>query len=257
MNTKSEVIFIKKIVVIVFVMLLSFLTFNYRKIEAYGFGFSRNSEHQVPNIGFYKKILEENNGYYVGEPNCVYLTFDVGYDNGYLEKYLDILKEENVKATFFVTGDFVRRFSSLLVRIHEEGHLICNHSYSHRNINSLSNSELERDLTKLENAYYDVIGVKMAKIFRPPEGQFDEKSLKFLSKLGYKTIFWSIAHVDWKNSKDNSYKNIVDNIHDGAVVLLHTVNEDNYQNLSNIIKFIRDNGYELATVDKIKQKKVS
>jgi len=252
MNTKSEVIFIKKIVVIVFVMLISFFVFNYRKVEAYGFGFKRNNEHQIPDIGFYKKILDNNNGYYVGDPQNVYLTFDVGYDNGYLEQYLDILKEENVKATFFVTGDFVKRFSSLLVRIYEDGHLICNHSYSHRPINKLSASELEADLLKLENAYFDVIGSKMTKIFRPPEGQFDEKSLNTLSKLGYKTVFWSIAHVDWKNSKDNSYKNVVDNLHDGAIILLHTVNQDNYQNLSNIIKVIRENGYELSTVDKIK-----
>ena len=251
MNTKSEVIFMKKIIVIVFSMFLSFLAFNFHNIEAYGFGFKRNNNHQIPDIGFYKTILENNNCYYVGNPQNVYLTFDVGYDNGYLDKYLDILKAENVKATFFVTGDFVKRFSSHLVRIKEEGHLICNHSYSHRSINKLSNSQLQDDLVKLENEYFEVIGSKMPKIFRPPEGQFDEKSLNLLAKLGYKTIFWSFAHVDWKKSNDNSYKNIVDNLHGGAIILLHTVNEDNCLNLSKIIKYIRENGYELSTVDKI------
>ena len=241
----------KKIIVLVFVMLFTFIAFNYHKVNAYGFGFKRNNDHNVPDIGFYKNIIEENNGYYVGNPKNVYLTFDVGYDNGHLEKYLDILKKENVKATFFVTGDFVKRFSSLLVRMYEDGHLICNHSYSHKTINSLSTEELSNDLTKLENAYFDKIGVKMAKIFRPPEGQFDEKSLKSLKKMGYKTIFWSIAHVDWKNSNIKSYDNIVNNLHDGAIILLHTVNEDNYQNLSKIINYIKNNGYELATVDKI------
>ena len=241
----------KKIIVLVFVMLFTFIAYNYPKVNAYGFGFKRNNDHKVPDIGFYKKILEENNGYYVGKPKNVYLTFDVGYDNGHLEKYLDILKAENVKATFFVTGDFVSRFSSLLVRIYEEGHLICNHSYSHKKINLLSENELIEDLTKLENAYFDKTGAKMQKIFRPPEGQFDEKSLKTLGKLGYKTVFWSIAHVDWKNSNMKCYDNIVDNLHDGAIILLHTVNEDNYQNLSKIINYIKQSGYELTTVDKI------
>ena len=241
----------KKIIVLVFVMLFTFIAYNYPKVNAYGFGFKRNNVHKVPDIGFYKKILEENNGYYVGKPKNVYLTFDVGYDNGHLEKYLDILKAENVKATFFVTGDFVSRFSSLLVRIYEEGHLICNHSYSHKKINLLSENELIEDLTKLENAYFDKTGAKMQKIFRPPEGQFDEKSLKTLGKLGYKTVFWSIAHVDWKNSNMKCYDNIVDNLHDGAIILLHTVNEDNYQNLSKIINYIKQSGYELTTVDKI------
>ena len=241
----------KKIIVLVFVMMFTFLGLSFKSVNAYGFGFKRNKEHLVPDIGFYKEIIEKNNGYYVGDENKVYLTFDVGYDNGHLEKYLDILKAKNVKATFFVTGDFVNRFSSLLVRMYEDGHLICNHSYRHKSINLMSESELKSDLERLETAYFNKIGVKMAKIFRPPEGQFDEKSLKMLANLGYKTIFWSIAHVDWKNSKDQSYQNVVDNLHDGAIILLHTVNEDNYQNLGKIIDHIRLNGYELATVDEI------
>ena len=167
-----------------------------------------------------------------------------------------MLKEKNVKATFFVTGDFVNRFSSLLVRIYQDGHLICNHSYHHKAINSMSESEIKADLERLEMAYFDKIGVKMPMIFRPPEGQFDEKSLKTLAKLGYKTIFWSVAHVDWKSSNDNGFDNVKRNLHDGAVILLHTVNEDNYQNLGKIIDYIKEQGYELSTVDKI-EKKVS
>ncbi len=241
----------KKIIVLVFVMMFTFLALSYKTINAYGYGFKRNKEHKEPDVGFYKEIIVDNNGFYVGNPNSVYLTFDVGYDNGYLEKYLDILKAENVRATFFVTGDFVKRFSSLLVRIYEDGHLICNHSYSHKTINKVSESELKTDLERLESAYFEQIGVKMAKIFRPPEGQFDEKSMKILNKLGYKTIFWSIAHVDWKTSKDNCLQNVIDNLHDGAIILLHTVNEENYQNLPQIIDFIRKNGYKLSTVDEI------
>lgn len=241
----------KKIIVLVFMMIFTFLAFSFKTINAYGYGFKRNEEHKVPDIGFYKEIIENNNGYYVGNPNCVYLTFDVGYDNGHLEKYLDILKAENVKATFFVTGDFIRRFSSLLVRMYEDGHLICNHSYSHKTINRMSEDEIKTDLERLEMAYFEQFGVKMAKIFRPPEGQFDQKSMNILDKLGYKTIFWSIAHVDWKTSKDSSLQNVANNLHDGAIILLHTVNEDNYQNLSKIIDLIRKNGYKLATVDEI------
>ena len=80
--------------------------------------------------------------------------------------------------------------------------------------------------------------------------------MKTLAKLGYKTIFWSIAHVDWKSSNDNGFDNVKRNLHDGAVILLHTVNEDNYQNLGKIIDYIKEQGYELSTVDKI-EKKVS
>ena len=251
MNTKSEVIFVKKIIILVFALLITFFIHCHPTVNAYGFGFKKNQMHEIPDIGFYKSIIEDNNGYYVGNPENVYLTFDVGYDNGYLEKYLDVLKSENVKATFFVTGDFVERFSSLLVRIYEEGHLICNHSYGHKCINTLNEDQLKEELEKLELAYYKKIGVKMPKIFRPPEGQFDEKSMKNMKKLGYKTVFWSIAHVDWKKSNDSSFDNVANNLHDGAIILLHTVNEDNYKNLPKIIEFIREKGYEFSTVDKI------
>lgn len=239
----------KKIIVIVFALIFSLMPFI--DINAYGFGFKKNNNHQIPEIGFYDAILKENNAYYVGNKEKIYLTFDVGYDNGHLTKYLDILKEENVQASFFVTGDFVKRFSPILKRIYDDHHLICNHSYAHKAINLMSEAEIRNDLEKLEMSYFDEIGQKMVKIFRPPEGQFDEKSLKILCKLGYKTIFWSIAHVDWKASNDDALSSVINNLHDGAIILLHTVNTNNYENLRAIINHVRGLGYQFATVDEI------
>ena len=241
----------KKTFVLVFMLLFILPFFFQKNINAYGFGFVKNNNHEVPDVGFYKNIIEENNGYYVGKRDKIYLTFDVGFDNGYLNHYLDILKEEKVTATFFVTGDFCKRYSDKLRRIYEDGHLICNHSYAHENITKMSKKQIKDDLEKLENLYFDEIGDKMVKIFRPPEGQFDEKSMNTLQKLGYKTIFWSIAHVDWKKSKSNAFQNVSKNLHDGAIILLHTVNQNNYECLSDIIKEIRKQGYEFSTVDKI------
>ena len=84
----------------------------------------------------------------------------------YCQKILDILKEKKIKASFFITGDFVKRFPELTKRIVDEGHLACNHSYSHKKISTLSLSDLEKDLTKLEDEFYNLTGTKMVKYFR-------------------------------------------------------------------------------------------
>ena len=157
------------------IMFTMFFTTSYLSLNAYGFGFTKNDDHLVPEIGKYKSILENTNSYYVGDTNKkeVYLTFDAGYDNGELPKILDILNEKNIKASFFLTGDFVKRFPELTIRMTLEGHTICNHTYNHKNITKLSKEELQVEITKLEESYFNLTGKQMAKYFRPPEGEFD------------------------------------------------------------------------------------
>lgn len=237
-------------------MFTIFFTSTNINAMASGWGFSKNKNHEVPEIGKYASVLEGTNSYYVG-PNekSVYLTFDAGYDNGMLDKILDTLKEKNVKATFFITGDFVKRFPELVIRISQEGHLACNHSYSHKKITSLTKDELNNDLTKLENEYYNLTGLEMIHYFRPPEGEFDRTSLLNLKELGYKTIFWSIAYKDWvvdkQSGKDYCVKTIMDNLHNGAIILMHSVSSSNQEALSTVIDKITNEGYTFKTVDSL------
>ncbi len=234
------------------VMFTIFFTSTLVTVHASGWGFSRNSKHQVPDIGKYQKEIEGTNSYYVGNKENVYLTFDAGYDNGVLSKILDTLKEKNVKASFFITGDFVKRFPELTKRIVDEGHIACNHSYSHKKITTLSKVELENDLHKLEDSFYELTQTKMPLYFRPPEGNFDQKSLNYLKEMGYKTIFWSIAYVDWNTKKQNGadycVKTIMDNLHDGAIILMHSVSISNAEALPTIIDKITLEGYQFKTV---------
>lgn len=225
------------------------------KVKASGWGFKKNSEHQVPEIGKYQQIIEGTNSYYVGEKDSIYLTFDAGYDNGMLNEILDILKDKNVKASFFVTGDFINRFPGLLQRMVNENHIICNHSYSHKKITRLSKHNLEQDLKKLEDTYYNVTKQIMPKYFRPPEGDFDRRSLMNLKELGYTTFFWSIAYVDWKTDDqcgaDYCVKTIMDNLHDGAIILMHSVSSSNKEALPVIIDKIKEMGYNFKTVNQL------
>ena len=234
-------------------MFTMFFTSIQIKASASGWGFRKNSTHQIPEIGKYQSVIEGTNSYYVGpSEKSVYLTFDAGYDNGVLGKILDTLKEKNIKASFFLTGDFVKRFPELTIRIVKEGHVACNHSYSHKRITTLTKSELKKDLEKLENTFYELTNQKMVKYFRPPEGEFDRTSLLNVKDLGYKTIFWSIAYKDWDTNNqtgvDYCVKTIMNNIHDGAIILMHSVSSSNQEALPTVIDKITQEGYTFKTV---------
>lgn len=245
-----------KSLIFAFVMFTIFFTSTNQTFAASGWGFRKNNNHEVPEIGVYQQIIQGTNSFYVG-PNekSVYLTFDSGYDNGMLNSILDTLNEKNVKASFFITGDFVKRFPELTLRLANEGHLVCNHSYSHKKISTLTKDALEKDLTKLEIEYYNLTGLKMAKCFRPPEGNFDRKSLLNVKSLGFKTIFWSIAYKDWdtNHQSDMNYcvKTIMDNLHNGAIILMHSVSSSNQKALSTVIDQITNEGYTFKTVDSL------
>ena len=237
-------------------MFTIFFTSTSLTVSASGWGFRKNNNHETPEIGKYQEMIKDTNSYYVG-PNekSVYLTFDAGYDNGMLDKILDTLKEKNVKASFFVTGDFIKRFPNLVLRIFHEGHSVCNHSYSHKKITSMSKDELDKDLKKLEDEYYKLTGDEMIHYFRPPEGEFDRTSLLTLKNLGYKTIFWSIAYKDWVTDKqsgmDYCVKTIMDNLHNGAIILMHSVSSSNQEALPTVIDKITNEGYTFKTVDSL------
>ena len=239
-----------------FLFIISFYIFCFEiEVDASGWGFRKNPNHLPPDIGRYSETIKDTNSYFIGDEKNIYLTFDAGYDNGNLEGILDVLKDKKVQATFFVTGDFVNRFSDLTKRMVEEGHIVANHSYSHRTINSLSKEELSSDLKKLEDDFEKVTGEKMVKVFRPPKGEFDRNSLMSLKELGYKTVFWSIAYEDWskehQKGKDYSYNSVINNLHPGAIILMHTVSTSNKEALPDIIDEIRNQGYEFSDVTKL------
>ena len=248
---------INKIVVVFLSVFIIMFLIVAPKTFAYGWGVSKNRYHETPDVGFYKKELQGTDSYYVGDTNKkeIYLTFDAGYDNGVLEKILDILKEKNVKSTFFVTGDFLTRQEKIAKRIYLEGHIIGNHTWNHKNITKINKDKLKEEIEKVENKYYNITGEKMIKFLRPPEGEFSKESLLNVKSLGYKTFFWSIAYKDWETNKqhggDYGYKAIMNNIHNGAIVLLHTVSQDNLECLPRVIDDLRSEGYTIKNLNEM------
>lgn len=206
--------------------------------------------------------LSEYNAYYLntslsddGDRRVIYLTFDAGYENGNVERILDILKSENVPGAFFVLDNIILKNTELVKRMGDEGHLVCNHTKNHKDMTKCSYEEMKKNLTDLEKIYEEKTGREMSKYFRFPEGRYDEKSMKCASELGYATIFWSFAYADWDNenqpNEDKAIKKILRNTHNGEVVLLHPTSETNVRILPALIKEWRRMGYTFGTLDEL------
>jgi peptidoglycan-N-acetylmuramic acid deacetylase len=221
----------------------------------YAWWITLNKEHKptgIPTIA--KSLIEKYSGIYIGDTSkkVVYLTFDEGYENGFTPKILDTLKEDQVKTIFFVTGFFMKDHADLVKRMISEGHLVGDHTISHPSLPTVSDQRLENELYGLEKQFTQITG-KGIKYMRPPMGDYSEKVLAAAQRLGYKTVFWSYAYADFdvNNQKgaDHAYKTVMDNLHNGAVILLHAVSKDNAEALDRIIKGIRSEGYEIKQLD--------
>ena len=190
------------------------------------------------------------------EEKVVYLTFDAGYENGNVAKTLDILKEEGVPSAFFILQNMVYKSQDLLVRMVEEGHLICNHTAHHKNMAKASKEEFIKELSEMEEVYKKATGKDLAKFFRPPEGNFVEENLAWAEEMGYTTVLWSYAYPDWDNDKQPSpeyAKNkLYENIHDGAIILLHPTSSTNVQILRDVIRTLKSQGYRFASLNELK-----
>ena len=227
-----------------------------KKIE---WGIKRNDNHEQPDLGnVNKRIIDENNGIAMGNKDSkkVYLTFDNGYEAGYMPKILETLKQNNVKAAFFVTAHFVNSKPELVKQMIDEGHIVGNHTVNHKSMPSLTEEEIKDEIMKLHTAVFEKFGYEM-KYMRPPKGEFSEYSVQCCNKLGYTTVMWSFAYDDWEESKQGreeyAKKKILDNIHNGAVILLHATSKDNSNVLDYCIKEIKDMGYTFASLDEFER----
>ena len=137
-----------------------------------GWGIKRSNNNMQPDVGeFNRKILEENNGICLGKDTekIIYLTFDEGYEAGYTEKILNTLKENDVKATFFITSHYLNTASELVERMINEGHTVGNHTVNHKSMPSISDEEIEKEIMKLHQAVMEKFNYEM-KYMRPPKG---------------------------------------------------------------------------------------
>lgn len=178
----------------------------------------------------------------------IILTFDQGYENGYTAPILDVLKEKNVKAIFFLTGDYAKKEETLVKRMIDEGHVLGNHGMTHASMPELNAGELKEEVMSLHKFVADKYGYEM-QYLRPPCGEFSEESLSVCSEMGYKTLMWSFAYVDWKTDDQpdpgQALERIVSSAHGGGIYLLHSVSSTNAAVLGDAIDRLRAEGFIL------------
>ncbi len=185
----------------------------------------------------------------------LYLTFDAGYENGFTDRILDILKERQVPAAFFLVGDYLERNADLVRRMVSEGHIVGNHTLTHPDMTGLDEAAFGAELRGMEQLYAQVTGQTLPKFYRPPQGLYSEETLKMAQKLGYKTVFWSLAYADWNNDDqpdpDAAVEKLSSRIHDGAVILLHATSKTNAEILDRLIAEWQDMGYRFAPLTEL------
>lgn len=223
--------------------------------EPIHWGFKKGKNGKQADAGLFGQMATEYGAVYMGDPNKkeIFLTFDNGYENGYTEQILDVLKKEKVPATFFVTGHYLKSAEDLVIRMVEEGHIIGNHSYNHPDFTKVSDERLKEELERVQKLTYKITGQKHMAYVRPPRGVFSERTINLAKELGYTHVFWSLAFVDWHTDSQKGWKyaydNIMAQIHPGAVLLLHTVSKDNAEALERAIQDLKKQGYEFKTLD--------
>ncbi len=219
--------------------------------HGWGLKKNKNAPPEVPKETI--ELLEKYGGIYKSnEEKTLYLTFDEGYENGYTAKILDVLRENKVPAAFFVTGPYIKKEEELVKRMANEGHIVGNHTINHPSVPDVSDEKIKEELSGLSKSYYDLTGKEM-KFFRPPMGEYSERTLRITSQMGYTNVFWSFAYKDWetKNQKGTgyAYNQIMDGVHDGAILLLHAVSCDNAEILDKVLKDLKAQGYTFKSLD--------
>ena len=224
-----------------------------------GWGIKREKDHKRPDVGKEnKELMEKYNGIYIGNENkkYIYLTFDEGYEAGYTEKILDVLKENDVKATFFITAHYLNTAEELVKRMVNEGHIVGNHTVNHKTLPEISDKEIDEEVMGLHQAIYEKTGYEM-KYIRPPKGEYSERSLDATNKLGYTTVMWTFGYMDYDENKQKgteyAKKIILDNLHNGEIMLLHGNSKDNANVLDEIIKSAKAGGYEFKSLDEFER----
>lgn len=224
--------------------------------DNWGLSFPTEGEPPVGNASV--ADLAQYDAYYLGDTGkkVIYLTFDCGYENGYTEQILDVLQKHQAPAAFFVVGNMIESAPDIIRRMAEEGHIVGNHTFHHPDMSAISDpASFKQELDELAALYYETTGQELPKFYRPPQGKYNEENLKQAKDLGYKTVLWSLAYVDWyvddQPTQEQAYAKLLPRIHNGAIVLLHSTSRTNAEILDDLLTRWEGMGYTFASLNEL------
>lgn len=220
-----------------------------------GWGVTLKGKGKIPDVDEKTvKLFNKYNTHYVGDTTKkkVYFVFSASYEGGFTSQILDTLKLNNAKAVFFLVGTYIKDNPQLVKRMIDEGHIIGNHSMNHPSLPMVSEDRLKNEIINLDSYVYENFGYQM-KYFMPPSGEYSEKVLAAAKELGYTSILWSFAYLDYDENNQKgtqfAYNKVISNLHNGAIIFLHTVSRDNANALDSILKEIVKEGYVISPMD--------
>lgn len=244
--------------VIVLAVVLTVGIFYGESVETGSWGLSFRTEGAAPIGPASGQILAKYDAAYLGDTTqkVIYLTFDAGYENGCTDKILDVLKQQEVPAAFFLVGNYLEKNGDLVRRMVQEGHIVGNHTMHHPDMSKISDQvAFQKELKELETLFSEITGTEMPKFYRPPQGNYSEENLEMAKQLGYKTVFWSLAYVDWNNdaqpTAEYAFSKLLPRTHNGAVVLLHSTSQTNAQILGELLTKWKEMGYRFGTLEEL------
>ena len=223
---------------------------------SWGLSFQKEGERPVGNATI--NDLGKYHAYYAEDTNekKIYLTFDAGYENGNMPAILDALKKHSAPAAFFVVGHMIESAPDIVRRMAAEGHIVGNHTYHHPDMSAISDkASFQKELDSLAALYQEITGQELSHFYRPPQGKYSEQNLKLAQELGYQTVFWSLAYVDWyadnQPTAEQAYAKLLPRIHNGAIVLLHSTSSTNAAILDDLLSKWEDMGYRFAPLTEL------
>ena len=254
--SKRDLVILLLAIAVAVVVSVSVFAGSRLETGSWGLSFRQEGAPPIGNAG--KDQLRAFDAAYIGDTSrkVLYLTFDAGYENGCTEKILDILQRQQVPAAFFLVGNYIEKNADLVRRMTREGHIVGNHTMHHYDMSALTEpGAFSKELQDLETLYNETTGQEMRKFYRPPQGIYSEENLKMAQEMGYKTVFWSLAYVDWNNdrqpTREEAFQKLLPRTHPGAVVLLHSTSGTNAAILEELIEQWKAEGYAFGTVEEL------
>ena len=227
--------------------------------ESWGVYFPENG---APQANSTAQHLAQFDTFFIGneDDKVLYLTFDAGYENNLTPGILDTLQKHNAPAAFFLVGTYIRDYPEIVTRIVQEGHIVANHTMSHPDMSKMADLDaFKRELALVEELYEKLIGEEIPKFYRPPKGIYSETNLKHAQELGYKTIFWTTAYMDWDTSKqpsrEEAFSKLMPRTVPGSVVLLHNISQTNADILDEYLTRCKELGYRFETLNHLVEAK--
>ena len=227
-----------------------------RAVETGSWGLHYPAEGAAPEGPVDAGRLKDLGAAYVGDGSekVLYLTFDAGYENGCTEQILDALAKHDARAAFFLVGHYMQTNPDLVRRMAAEGHTVANHTMHHPDMSQKTGIEFDKELQDLEALYREVTGGELSRFYRPPQGVYSEENLRRAQALGYRTVFWSLAYVDWQDAqptREQAMEKLIPRTHNGAVVLLHSTSQTNALILDELLTQWEQMGYRFGTLEEL------